>query len=61
MKVINVTEHEDGSAILNLDLSTEETRLLVEKGMQVLLMEMLEREEKSRKVPALLKEPYGSE
>jgi len=61
MKVINITEHEDGSAILNLDLSTEETRLLVEKGMQVLLAEMLERQEKDRKVPALLKEPHGSE
>jgi hypothetical protein len=42
MKVLNVVEQEDGSAIIQVDLSAEETRLLLERAIVDLLKETLE-------------------
>lgn len=52
-----VEEHEDGSATVVLkDIEPEMMRLLIEKGFITLLKEYLDKEEKERKIPALLKE-----
>ena len=45
MKILNVVEQEDGSAIIQVDLSAEETRLLLEKAIVDLLKETLEHSE----------------
>ena len=42
IKVINIIEHEDGSATYELDMSEEAQRLLIEKGFITLLEEMID-------------------
>lgn len=58
MKLENLVEQPDGSAMVTLDLSAEETRLLIEAGFTKLLSEFLVKEEKQRDLPALLR-PHG--
>lgn len=55
MKVLELVELEDGSATVKLDLSKEESELLIQTGFLTLLQEYVENEEKMRKVPALCK------
>jgi len=43
--VKEVTEHEDGSATLDLDLDSESLRLLVEQGITSLLWKAINAEE----------------
>jgi len=42
MKVNTITENDDGSADVELDLTKEEQRLLIEKGFNSLLKEYIE-------------------
>jgi len=57
MIVKTIEEHEDGSATVVLEnIEPEMMRLLIEKGFITLLKEYLDKEEKERKIPALLKE-----
>lgn len=55
MKVINLTENEDGSATVNLDLSQEEAQALLQMGFIQLLEEAIERDKHQRRIPALLR------
>jgi len=41
MKVLNLTEHKDGSATLELELTEEEIKLLVEYAIQQLIKKYL--------------------
>lgn len=43
--VKEVTEHEDGSATLDLDLDSESLRLLVEEGITSLLKKAIDNED----------------
>ncbi len=42
IKVIDIIEHEDGSATYELDMCEEAQRLLIEKGFITLLEEMID-------------------
>jgi hypothetical protein len=43
MKILDVDEQEDGSAIVKVDLTVEEVRLLLEKAIVDLLKEFLDK------------------
>jgi len=45
MKVLDLIENEDGSATLNLELTEEENRLLIEYAIQHLLREKFKKYE----------------
>lgn len=45
MRVLNLIEYKDGSAALNLELTEEENRLLIEYAIQQLLREKLKKYE----------------
>lgn len=60
MKILDITEKEGGNVEMYVDLTAEETRLLIEKGMCAVLAEMLEDEKKAAKTAALLRKPDGS-
>lgn len=60
MKILDITEKESGNVEMHVDLTTEETRLLIEKGMCAIIAEMLEEEAKASKTAALLRKPDGS-
>ena len=44
MKVTEITEHEDGSATLSLELNTEEVRLLIQDSLLRAIKESIEQE-----------------
>jgi len=43
MKVDNLVEHEDGSATLTVDMTPEETQIVVEIGLLKLLKDYMEK------------------
>ena len=43
MKILNIDEQENGSAIINVDLTVEEVKLLLEKAIVDLLKEFLDK------------------
>lgn len=45
MEVLSIEEHEDGSATFNLDLTEEETSILVEKSITDILKEVVDMED----------------
>ena len=59
MKVLNITENDDGSSTVNLDLSQEEAQYLLEQGFITLLEKAVTEEKLRRRVPALFKEKAG--
>jgi hypothetical protein len=44
MKVTEITEHEDGSATLSLELNSEEVRLLIQDSLLRAIKESIEQE-----------------
>lgn len=59
MKVLNITENDDGSSTVNLDLTQEEAQYLLEQGFITLLEKAVTEEKLRRRVPALFKEKAG--
>ncbi|CAB4139394.1 hypothetical protein UFOVP336_41 [uncultured Caudovirales phage] len=60
MKVLNITENDDGSSTVNLDLTQEEAQYLLEQGFITLLEKAVTEEKLRRRVPALFKEKVNS-
>ena len=50
IKVIDITEHEDGSATLSVDMSKELYQYFFEQGFRQALMRAVEMEERSDNV-----------
>lgn len=46
MEITGMEEHEDGSATLNVDMTEEETMLVIQAGLESLIREFVERKEK---------------
>ena len=42
MKILDITENEDGSAVLEIDIDQEEMRLLMEAGLNKVLADYIE-------------------
>lgn len=53
MKLLNITENEDGSATANLDLTKDEAQYLMQKGFVMLLEEAIKEDKSRRRYPAL--------
>ena len=45
MKVVNITDHEDGSATIVVDLDTEATKLVMQVGLRKLLEDYANKQE----------------
>ena len=48
MEILEIKEQEDGSALVTLDLTREEQRLLIEKGFNTVLIEYIEKEKRKK-------------
>jgi hypothetical protein len=60
MEIKLLRENEDGSAdFMLLDMSPKELEFFVNKGVVTALAEMIDKEAKEGKLPALFKEKFG--
>ena len=55
MKVLSVNEDEDGSALVEIDMSKEEVEALIQEGLLSLLNKTIAKEEEIKRIAALFR------